>query len=301
MTGTSLAELYRRRPRSRFARASALAMLALVGLAWSSDAFDLGALRSARAQQNLWRFLHEIRPYPLQHAAWDWGVAVGWLRTTAGGHALEAIGDTLALSVAAIVVAAGLALLASLLSARNIASPEPFLPRPRRPTRALERAWGSVVWGTRLVLVLLRAIPEYVWAFLLLTLLGPGAWPAVLALALHNTGILGRLFGEVLEDADPRAAAALRGLGASRLAVATTALWPASLGRLLLLFFYRWETCVREATILGLLGFAGIGAYILQAQAAIRLDELLLWTLMGSLLILAGDALSGLVRRGIRA
>jgi len=301
MRGASLAELHRTRPRSRFARASALAMLALVALSWSSGAFDFGTLLSERAHHNLMRFLQEIRPYPLQHKPWDWGVAVTWMRDTAGAHAVGAIGDTLALSVAAIVVAAGLALLASLLCARNIASAEPFLPRPRPPSRTLRLVWGSVAWSTRLLLVLLRAIPEYVWAFLLLTLLGPGAWPAVLALALHNSGILGRLFGEVVEDADPRAAAALRGLGASRLEVAASALWPASLGRFLLLFFYRWETCVREATILGLLGFAGIGAYILQAQAAIRFDELLLWTLTGSLLILAGDALSGIARRSVRA
>jgi phosphonate transport system permease protein len=150
------------------------------------------------------------------------------------------------------------------------------------------------------VLILARSIPEYLWAFLLLTLLGPGAWRAGLALALHNAGILGRLYAEVTENVDPRTPRALRALGASRLGIALTAIWPASLGRFLLFFFYRWETCVREATILGLLGFSGLGFYILQAQAALRWDELALWTLLGSALIIAGDLVSAPTRALVR-
>ena len=61
-----------------------------------------------------------------------------------------------------------------------------------------------------------------------------------------------------------------------------------------------WETCVREATVLGLLGFTGLGYFILQAQAAIRWDEMVLWTLLGSMLILAGDLVSALARSAIR-
>jgi len=55
---------------------------------------------------------------------------------------------------------------------------------------ALPRAWRALSACTRAALILLRAIPEYVWAFLLLAMLGPSAWPAVLALAIHNSGIL---------------------------------------------------------------------------------------------------------------
>jgi len=156
------------------------------------------------------------------------------------------------------------------------------------------------VWGTRLGLILVRSIPEYVWAFILLWLLGVGPWPGVLALALHNSGILGRLFAEVVENGDPRAPRALRALGASRLEIATTAIWPAALNRFLLFFFYRWETCVREATVLGILGFAGLGHYIAEARGAQFWDHLLLWTLVGSAIVLAGDFISALARRWIR-
>jgi phosphonate transport system permease protein len=296
----NLDALYRERPRSRFARGSGIAMLLLTAWAWSSGVVSLGDLGAERAQRNLSRFLQDVRPYPLQHEAWNSSVALEWAGAELSGRAVPALLDTLALSVVAVVLAALVALFVSFFAARNLASPEPFLPAARVPGPGRLVLFRGVVWLARGVLILARAIPEYLWAFLLLTLLGPGAWPAVLALALHNAGILGRLYAEVTENADPRSPRALRALGASRLGIALTAIWPASLGRFLLFFFYRWETCVREATILGLLGFSGLGFYILQAQAALRWDELALWTLLGSALIIAGDLLSAPARALVR-
>ena len=293
-------QLHRERPRSRLVRISVVVIVLLVVVSWSSGVLDVGAMRSENAQANLDRFLTEIRPYPLRDAEWDWGIAAQWFVNATDGRAGAAMLDTLALSIAASVLAALLALVCSLVAARNLATAEPFLPRARPSSRAIRGAWKTVVWFTRGTLIVVRAIPEYVWAFVLLTLLGPGAWPAVLALALHNSGILGKLFAEVVENTDPRTPRALRGLGATRLQIATTAIWPASLNRFLLFFFYRWETCVREATILGLLGFSGLGYYILQAKAGDRWDELMLWTLLGSVLILAGDLVSAIARSVIR-
>jgi len=150
------------------------------------------------------------------------------------------------------------------------------------------------------VLIVIRAIPEYLWAFLLIALMGVGPWAAVLALALHNAGILGRLGSEVIDDLPAGPPKALRGLGGSRSQVVAIGVWPTVLNRFLLYFFYRWETCVREATVLGLLGVASLGFHIQQARAAMRYDEMLLWVLMASGLILVGDWVSVLARGAIR-
>ena len=154
---------------------------------------------------------------------------------------------------------------------------------------------------TRALLIGLRAIPEYVWAFLLLALFGPTAWPAVLALALHNAGILGRLGAEAVENVEPRLPRALRAAGASRLQIASVALAPAVLSRFLLYFFYRWETCVREATVLGTLGIVSLGYWIEDARTRGQPDTLLFFVLLGLGLVWAGDGLStwarGLLRR----
>ena len=293
-------ELRRTRPRNRFARVSVLAMAVLVGYAWLAGDLELGRLFSARSASNLERFLGEIRPYPLWGQPWDWGVAGRWLASTLEGAGGKAVLSTVALSVASICLAAVLALFLCLAAARNVATPEPFLPAARPPSRWRRFAWRAVVMATRAFLIFARAIPEYIWAFLLLTMFGLGAWPAVLALALHNAGILGKLNAEVVENLEPGTLRALRGVGGSRSQVAITAILPAALGRFLLYFFYRWETCVREATVLGLLGFVSLGWYIQQARAGVRYDEMALFVLLGAGIILVGDLTSAVARTLVR-
>ncbi|MHC4971709.1 MAG: PhnE/PtxC family ABC transporter permease [Planctomycetota bacterium] len=299
-TTATIGELRRTRPRSRFARISVLAMAVLVGYSWLAGDLELGRLLSARSAANLERFLGEIRPHPLWGQPWDWDVAGRWLVTTLKGTGGEAVLSTVALSVAAICLAALLALFLCLAAARNVATAEPFLPATRPPSRWHRFGWRAVVIVTRAFLIFARAIPEYIWAFLLLTMFGFGAWPAVLALALHNAGILGKLNAEVVENLEPNTLRALRGVGASRSQIAITAILPAALGRFLLYFFYRWETCVREATVLGLLGFVSLGWYIQQARAGVRYDEMVLFVLLGAGIILVGDFTSAVARALVR-
>ena len=160
--------------------------------------------------------------------------------------------------------------------------------------------WKSLVAVTRAFLIFVRAIPEYVWAFLFLAMLGSKAWPAVLALALHNTGILGKLGSEVVENVEPAVPKALRGLGSLRTQIAVLGMFPVVFTRFLLFFCYRWETCVREATVLGMLGFASLGYWIADARARDRYDEMLFFILLGAVLVLLGDVVSALTRRFLR-
>ena len=69
-------------------------------------------------------------------------------------------------------------------------------------------------------------------------------------------------------------------------------MFPAVFPRFLLYFYYRWETCVCEATVLGLLGFASLGYWIADARARDRYDEMLLFTLLAAVLVFIGDIVS---------
>ena len=129
---------------------------------------------------------------------------------------------------------------------------------------------------------------------------GVSAWTAILALAIHNTGILGRLSSETVENADPRSAAAFRAFGAGRLQIAAFALLPDLLNRLLLYFFYRWETCVREATVLGMLGVVSLGYWIADARTRMQHDTFVFLVLLGALIVLVGDLVSAIARRLVR-
>jgi len=292
--------LWALRPRSRFLKISLLLLGLFMIAAWFLGDFHPADAFSAHRLRNLDRFLEEVRPYPLQGRAWDWGIAARWAGAILTDRGAEAALATLAIAVLAIVLAAGFSFGLSLLAARNFATAEPFLSGGRAPSRLVRSGWRLAVAVTRLLLIFLRALPEYVWAFLLLSMLGPSAWPAVLALALHNAGILGRLNAETIENSPPANLAALRALGSKRSQIALIGLAPQILPRYLLYFFYRWETCVREATILGMLGVVSLGYWIADARTRGQSDTFLFLILLGALIVLLGDLLSALARRLVR-
>ncbi len=292
--------LYRQRPRSRFARLSGLGLIVLVALAWSSAELRSADYSSPRRQANLERFLGELRPYPLQGRDFDLQVAASWAGEILSERGWTAVGVTLALSVAAIVLAAFWGLVLTLSAARTLATAEPYLPGPRPPSRFWVVVWKAAVVASRGVLIFVRSIPEYAWAFILLGILGPTAWPVVLALAFHNAGILGKLTAEVIENLDPEPLRALRGLGGSRTQILMAGIFPLILPRFLLFFFYRWETCVREATVLGMLGIVSLGYWIVDARARNHYDEMFLFVLLGAGLVLVGDLVSAIAREVVR-
>lgn len=297
---TRIRDLNRRRPRRAFVTVSVRLLAAMAALSWLVGDFRLTGWLDDRGRTNLNRFLGELRPWPLRDASSETTDLGTWIMDLWHGRGQEAVTATFAVSVAAIVLAGVAGLLFSLPAARNFSSPRPFLDGGRRPSRSAVFAWRALVLATRAVLLFMRAVPEYVWAFLFLALLGPTAWPMVLALALHNTGILGKLTAEVVENADNDPPGALRALGASRFQIVLAGILPMTLPRFLLYFFYRWETCVREATVLGMLGMASLGFWIVDARARNRYDEMIFFILAAVALVLVGDLVSAVTRRWVR-
>lgn len=285
------------RERSRFLFGSVVAMAILFVGALVAVAADLGALLRPRRLEFVGRFLREEAcPEPLRAGAPEGASLFGWAAELWRTSAAEAALATLAIATVAIGTAglfgAGLALLGS----RSLALRDPY--GVSRLGEASPR--GPLAFLVRALCVLARAIPEYVLAFLAIALFGVNAWPAVLALALHNAGILGRLGGEVVDHLPPAPLAGLRATGATLPQVALFGVVPAALGRWLLYFFYRFETCLREATVLGMLGIASLGALVEEARARGRYDELVFLVAVSAGLVLGADLLSAGARRWIR-
>ncbi len=294
----SLQELWRQRPRSRFLRVSLLLMALLVAAAWLSGSMDFGYTSFSLGK--LQAFFVANRPHPMHGEDWQWSQLWLWFKDLMLDRGSTAALSTLSISVVAVTLAMLVAMLLALPAARNLGRAEPFLPEARQPSAWQVQSWRALVTLTRALLIFLRAIPEYVWAFLFFAMLGVSAWPAILALAIHNAGILGRLAAETAENTRPQTMAALRGLGARRRHIAIFGLLPLAFPRLLLYFFYRWETCVREATVLGMLGIASLGFIIDNARTAQRYDEMLLFIGLGAGIVMAGDLLSALARHLVR-
>ncbi len=113
--------------------------------------------------------------------------------------------------------------------------------------------------ATRLVLNGLRSIPELVWAALLIIAAGLGPFAGTLALGLHTTGVLGRLFAEAIENSPPGPAYALRVQGVPAGRIFLYATLPQILPQLLSYTLYRWENNIRAAAVLGVVGGGGLG------------------------------------------
>jgi phosphonate transport system permease protein len=111
----------------------------------------------------------------------------------------------------------------------------------------------------RLLLNALRSVPELVWASLLLISAGLGPFPGSLALALHTTGVLGRLFAESLENAAPEPAFALRVRGVGEGFIFLYATLPQIWLQVVSYTLYRWENNIRAAAVLGVVGAGGLG------------------------------------------
>lgn len=157
---------------------------------------------------------------------------------------------------------------------------------------------GPVTYqAARGVLSFLRAVPDVVFALVFVTAVGLGPFPGVLALVLHNIGVMGKLWAETVEDADPGPPTALRSAGAGRLQVAVHALLPSVTPQLVGLLLYRFDVNVRSSLVLGLVGAGGIGFLINQSIQLFRFDEMLTHILVVLVLIVAVDQLSAQVRR----
>ncbi len=188
--------------------------------------------------------------------------------------------ETLAMSAIGTLIAAALGLLLALPASRT-----------HRDDRA---RWRQ---PTRLVLNVLRSIPELVWAALLLISAGLGPFAGTLALGLHTTGVLGRLFAEAIENASPGPAFALRTQGVTEGRLFLYATFPQLLPQLLSYTLYRWENNIRAAAVLGVVGAGGLGQMLSFHMGLFQMQETSSVLIAMISLVALVDLLSYVMRR----
>jgi phosphonate transport system permease protein len=166
-----------------------------------------------------------------------------------------------------------------------------------RPLGPLERSLRVGLFGLgKATLNVLRTIPEIVWALIFVFMVGLGPFPGVLALGVHTAGVLGKLFGEVLEDVDQAPLEALQATGASRLRVLLYGVLPQALPQFVSYALYRWEVNIRAAAIMGFVGAGGLGQRIHIAISLFHEHQLLTLILAVYVIVTLVDALSAWLR-----
>lgn len=221
--------------------AALLAVAAAVVASFSYLAIDFRVLFTAEAARAMAKFIAEFFP-PDMSRAFVAKVAAAALQTLA----VSALGTLIAVAAGAVIA----------------------LPAAGR--------WGAA-WrpAARFLLNLLRSVPELVWAVLMVLAAGLGPFAGVLALALHTTGVLGRLYADALQAAPPEPERALLQAGSGAAAAFTYGSLPLIVPQALAYALYRWEMNIRMAAVLGFVGAGGLGQLLYfhlslfqQAQAA---------------------------------
>jgi phosphonate transport system permease protein len=198
---------------------------------------------------------------------------------------------TVAIATAALVLALVLAVPLTLLSTAAVS------------ISSLSGRMHSAAWALRQavrgLLVLLRSVPELVWALVFVRVLGLGPAAGVLAIALTYAGMLGKVYGEILESGGLQPTQSLLRNGCGRLQAFFCALLPGNARELTSYTVYRWECAIRSSAVLGFVGAGGLGQQLDASMKMFNGGEVATMLLAFVALVALADAMSAWLRKVI--
>ncbi|MGK2899498.1 MAG: PhnE/PtxC family ABC transporter permease [Burkholderiaceae bacterium] len=153
--------------------------------------------------------------------------------------------------------------------------------------------------AVRALLIVLRSVPELVWALVFVRVVGLGPTSGVLAIALTYGGMLGKVYGEILESGDSHAAATLLRNGSSRLQTFLYGLLPQNAAELTSYTVYRWECAIRSSVVLGFVGAGGLGQQLDGSMKMFAGGEVLTMLLVFFALVALADRTSTWLRKAL--
>lgn len=255
-------------------------------LSWGYVLFDgdsgLASLTSGKTWSNAGGFLREL-------AGIGSGATPAYLQMDQWVEKGKLAYHTLAMSVLAMIFAVAGVALTFLPAARNMGNGE----LGGTPSRL----WTVLYYLVRGTFILTRAIPELVWALIIIFFLSPGILPGALALGLHNYGVLGKLSAEVVENLDPRPTRALRAAGSSNFQMLFYGIIPQALPQFLTYMLYRWEVVIRTTVVVGFVSAGGLGREFRLSLSFFHYSEVALIIFWYLILVVGVDLLSAWLRR----
>ena len=154
-------------------------------------------------------------------------------------------------------------------------------------------------FAVRAVLVVLRSVPELIWALVFVRVVGLGVTAGVLAIALTYGGMLGKVYAEILESGEAHSTTALLRNGAGRLQAFFYGLLPTSAAELTSYTVYRWECAIRSSAVLGFVGAGGLGQQIDSSMKMFNGGEVSTMLLVFVALVALTDRLSAWLRKAL--
>ena len=268
--------------KKRFWNISLITLL-LIGVALSSKIIDINSSNLLNGIPRLGDYVSQILPSletgNLFLSSKDQGSIAYWYFNLP--KYLKLLFETFNMALLATVVGSTLALFLSFLAAKNT-SP------------------NSLVFFTiRRILEFFRGVPEIIFAILFVWVLGIGPLAGIIAMTLHTTGSLGKLFSEVHENSNNKPIDALKASGGNWLSEMKFGLLPQVLPNLISYVLLRFEINIRASTILGFVGAGGIGQELYLVINFNYYEEVSAIILLIILTVVSIDLFSGYLRKKI--
>ena len=163
----------------------------------------------------------------------------------------------------------------------------------------MARGPAALRFVARALLVLLRSVPELVWALVFVRVVGLGPTAGVLAIALTYGGMLGKVYAEILESGEPHATQTLLRNGGSRLQAFFYGLLPQNAAELTSYTVYRWECAIRSSVVLGFVGAGGLGQQMDNSMKMFNGGEVLTMLAVFVAFVALADRISAGLRRAL--
>ena len=198
---------------------------------------------------------------------------------------------TVAIATAGITLALVIAIPLTLVSTRVLS----ISALPGRMARGPFWLRQAVRW----VLIVLRSVPELVWALVFVRVVGLGPTAGVLAIALTYGGMLGKVYGEILESGETQPTETLLRNGAGRLQAFCYGLLPGNAAELTSYTVYRWECAIRSSVVLGFVGAGGLGQQMDNSMKMFNGGEVATMLLVFIALVALADRTSAWLRKAL--
>lgn len=156
-----------------------------------------------------------------------------------------------------------------------------------------------VLYISRVVLVIVRGIPELILAIIFVAALGLGPVAGIFALSIGTAGFLAKLIADSIEEIDPAPREAVRATGANRIQELFVAVIPQVMPALISQLLYTFDINIRSSAILGIVGGGGIGFLLFNSMKVLALDTTAAIVISIFVLVYAVELLAGYVRRQV--
>ena len=151
----------------------------------------------------------------------------------------------------------------------------------------------------RFLMVLSRSVHEIVWALIFVSVVGLGALPGILAIAMRSVGFISKITAEAIENIDAKPVEAIRGVGGNKFQVMYYGILPQIYPVVLATVIFEWDINIRRSAVMGLVGAGGLGLLFFRQMNSFNFGGVTMVILAILMLIILGEIISHFLRKAV--